>query len=69
MNSRYKPWRGMMSTHALEKKIAYLEFVNDQLSSEIHYVDQLLRIIGFTNGLETIKSAAQEVLDEENLSE
>ncbi|NGX62398.1 MAG: hypothetical protein K940chlam9_01895 [Chlamydiae bacterium] len=58
-----------MSTHALEKKIAYLEFVNDQLSSEIHYVDQLLRIIGFTNGLETIKSAAQEVLDEENLSE
>ncbi len=58
-----------MQANAHEKKIAYLEFVNDQLLSEIHYVDQLLKIIGFPNGLETIKSAAQEVIDEEGLAE
>ncbi len=59
----------MQPTNALEKKIAYLEFVNDQLSSEIHYVDQLLRLIGFPEGLETIKSAAQEVIEEEGSEE
>lgn len=49
----------------LEKKIAYLEFVNDQLLSEIQYVDHLLRLIGFPEGLETIKSAAKEVIEED----
>jgi hypothetical protein len=56
----------MQPTDAFEKKIAYLEFVNDQLVSEIHYVDHLLRLIGFPEGLETIKSAAQEVIEEED---
>lgn len=59
----------MQPTNAFEKKIAYLEFVNDQLMSEIHYVDRLLRLIGFPDGLETIKSAAQDVIDEEGFSE
>lgn len=53
----------------LEKKVAYLEFVNDQLSSELEYIDRLLKVIGFPEGLETIKSAAQEVVDEEGLGE
>lgn len=51
--------------HVYAQRIAYLEFVNDQLLGEIHYVDRLLKIIGFPEGLETIKSAAQEVLEEE----
>jgi len=55
----------MQPTNALEKKIAYLEFVNDQLVSEIHYVDRLLRLVGFPDGLQTIKSAAQEMAEEE----
>jgi hypothetical protein len=59
----------MQPTNAFEKKIAYLEFVNDQLISEIHYVDRLLRLIGFPDGLDTIKNAAQEVVEEEDLSE
>jgi hypothetical protein len=59
----------MQPTHALEKKIAYLEFINDQLTSEIHYVDRLLRLIGFPEGLETIKSAAEEVIEEEDSTE
>ena len=58
-----------MESKVLEKKIAYLEFVNDQLSSEIEYVDQLLRIIGFPDGLMTIKSAAQEVIEEESFED
>jgi hypothetical protein len=57
-----------MQYHVLEKKVAYLEFVNDQLLSEIHYIDNLLRLIGFPEGLETIKSAAKEAI-EEGLSE
>lgn len=59
----------MQPIPALERKIAYLEFVNDQLSSEMEYVDRLLRLIGFPDGLETIKSAAQEVIEEEDFSE
>jgi hypothetical protein len=59
----------MQPANALERRIAYLEFVNDQLMSEIHYVDRLLRLIGFPEGLETIKNAAQEVIDEEGFSE
>ncbi len=58
-----------MDLKTLEKKIAYLEFVNDQLESEIMYVDQLLREAGFTDGLSTIKSVAREVIDEESLGE
>ena len=51
----------------LEKKIAYLEFVNDQLTSEIHYTDRLLKLIGFPEGLITIKEAAKQVIEEEGL--
>lgn len=58
-----------MNHSMLEKKIAHLEFVNDQLLSEIHYIDHLLRLIGFPGGLETIKSAAKEALEEEELSD
>ncbi len=58
-----------MEQQNLQQKIAYLEFVNDQLVSEIDYVDRLLRIIGFPEGLETIKSAAQEVIEEEGFND
>jgi hypothetical protein len=49
----------------LKQKVAYLEFINDQLLTEIQYVDRLLKLIGFPDGLETIKKAAQEVIEEE----
>lgn len=54
-----------MDNKSLEKKLAYMEFVNDQLASELRYVDNLLRVIGFPEGLDTIKSAAEEVIEEE----
>ena len=47
------------------EKIAYLEFVNDQLSAELQYVDKLLRSVGFTDGLSTVKQAAKELFEEE----
>ncbi len=55
----------------LEKKLAYLEFINDQLLSELAYVDQLMRQVGFTDGLESLKSTAKELFesDQENLSD
>ncbi|MCE5294155.1 MAG: hypothetical protein LLF94_06025 [Chlamydiales bacterium] len=48
------------------ERIAYLEFENDQLSSELHYVDKLLRAVGFTDGLSTVKMAAKELFEEES---
>lgn len=56
-----------MQVQELEKKVAYLEFVNDQLLTELTYVDELLKQIGFENGLATIKSAAEEVIEEDSV--
>lgn len=47
----------------LLKKIAYLESINDQLVTEVSYVDQLMRLIGFSSGLAGVKATAQEILD------
>lgn len=52
-----------MTKSQLLKKIAYLESVNDQLSTEVTYVDHLMRLIGFSEGLITVKATAQEILD------
>jgi hypothetical protein len=52
-----------MTKSQLLKKIAYLESLNDQLSTEVVYVDQLMRLIGFSEGLVTVKATAQEILD------
>lgn len=52
-----------MTKSQLLKKIAYLESLNDQLSTEVVYVDHLMRLIGFSEGLVTVKATAQEILD------
>ncbi len=53
-----------MSEKQVLQKIAYLEFANDQLLAEIKHVDALLRLVGFPNGLETVKQAAREIIEE-----
>lgn len=53
----------MTNPTKLEKRVAYLEFVNDQLTTELRYVDTLLCSIGFPEGLETVKLAAKELMD------
>jgi hypothetical protein len=52
-----------MNKQELLKKIAQLEFANDQLTSEIAYIDQLMRLVGFTDGLESLKATALELYD------
>lgn len=54
-----------MKNKKLEKKIAALEFANDQLLSELTYIDHLLKLIGFPEGLVTIKAAAHHILEED----
>ncbi len=49
----------------LLERIAQLEFQNDQLTAELEYVDQLLRSVGFADGLNSVKSAAQELKEYE----
>ncbi len=63
---------GMNNNEALLKRISELESLNDQLMAELKYLDQLMRQIGFENGLKTLKFAALEILEhdkpqEENL--
>ncbi len=53
-----------MTKEDMLKKISELESLNDQLQAEIHYLDALLRKIGFEDGLKTLKCAAQELIEE-----
>lgn len=55
-----------LDTKQLQKEIARLEFINDQLSMELSYVDELLRVVGFPEGLQTIKTVVQEVISEDD---
>ncbi len=47
------------------KRISELESLNDQLISELRFLDGLLRQIGFEDGLKTLKFAAQEILEQD----
>ena len=51
------------------KRISELETMNDQLVTELNYLDQILKQIGFEQGLITLKAAAQELIEEENQRE
>lgn len=51
-----------MDTQEILKKIAVLESVNDQLSTELEQVDRLLRVTGFPDGIASAKSVAQELI-------
>jgi hypothetical protein len=47
-----------MDDQEMRRKIAYLEFVNDQLISEMEEIDDMMRYIGFADGLDTVKETA-----------
>lgn len=53
-----------MTKKQLEKKIAQLEFANDQIVAELSYVNALLISVGFPNGLTSAKEVALELLNE-----
>ena len=52
-----------MEKEQLLKKLAELESVNDQLQTELEYIDSLMRSVGFTHGLATVKATAQELYE------
>jgi monomeric isocitrate dehydrogenase len=52
-----------MKKKELEQKIAYLESINDQLSTEMSYIDHLMKIVGFSNGIDTVKATANEIIN------
>jgi hypothetical protein len=58
-----------MNKTQMLKKIAHLEFIQDQLTAELSYVDHLLRNVGFPKGLESAKSVAEELISENNIPE
>ena len=53
-----------MGQDALQKRLSELESINDQLAAEIRYLDQLLKKVGFVEGLKTLKCAANELIEE-----
>ena len=59
----YRTKEYVMTKNQLQKKVAYLESINDQLTTEVSYVDHLMRVIGFADGLVTMKATAQEIID------
>jgi hypothetical protein len=54
-----------MTKEQMLKKISELESINDQLQAEIRYLDQLLREVGFEEGLKTLKFAAKELIEQD----
>jgi hypothetical protein len=58
------PREEAMTKTQLQKKIAHLEFVHDQLETELMYVDDLLKSVGFPRGLASAKEVAIELLEE-----
>lgn len=46
----------------LKKEIARLEFIQDQLETEISHIDELLRAVGFPKGLASAKEVAIEII-------
>lgn len=53
----------MATKKALEKKLAKLESIHDQLISELGYVDRLMHLVGFSGGIAALKSTAQELYE------
>lgn len=54
-----------MTHDQMLKRISELESINDQLLSEIRYLDHLLREVGFEEGLKTLKFAAKELIEQD----
>jgi len=53
-----------MQKEQMLKRISELESLNDQLLTELRYLDALLIEVGFEEGIKTLKVAAHELLQE-----
>lgn len=54
-----------MDETSYQKKIAQLETINDQLLAEFHYLNTVLKKLGFEEGITTLKEAAKEMLEKQ----
>jgi len=55
-----------MTKQQMQKRMAYLESMNDMLQAEISYLDTLMTKVGFTGGLAALKASAQEICDKDS---
>ena len=53
-----------MTKSELQKKIALLESLNDHLHTELSYVDHLMKIIGFSSGIQSLKITAELIMQQ-----
>jgi hypothetical protein len=58
-----------MNNNDLIKRIAQLESLNDQLLSELQFLDSLSKELGFPEGLTSLKATAKELLKEQESEE
>lgn len=54
-----------MNSQELMRQVARLESMNDHLLAEIGEIDQLMRLLGFVEGINTLKQSARELCDSE----
>lgn len=54
------------SNEQLHKRMAHLEFIEDQLSTELAYIDNLLRGVGFPHGLLSVKEVARDIIQDKS---
>jgi len=59
----------IMNHDQMLKRISELESINDQLLTEIRYLDQLLKQVGFEEGLKTLKTAAKELIEQDKIDD
>lgn len=53
-----------MNKLQLERKIAKLEFLQDQMRAEWDHLDFLLKQVGFPRGIQSAKEVALQILEE-----
>ncbi len=51
----------------LQRKIARLESHSDQLEAELSYLDRMLVLCGFSDGIKTLKASVVELLAEDSI--
>lgn len=47
----------------LRARLARLESINDHLMTELLELDTLMRLVGFSQGIHTVKATATEILE------
>jgi hypothetical protein len=52
----------------LHQMVARLESIHDQLEAELAYVNGLLQAVGFSQGIDSVKAIAKEVIEDEGFA-